>query len=224
MRRLCRRLFSNDNYGVTQSDGGHRRASHGELRQMSDAREENVRVVVPAGLRVEQTPDGKSLSFRWVEAAHFGLLALSGMGAILLCGLVAALREERDGGLLAFTVIVVAAEVVIAWATCSGLLNRTIITIGRETLRVQHRPVPVVHRGRVYRRIDLRRVYVKQIAAPTSGDVSFPNSAAYRLYAETAQGEHVPLTRKHSGRLQPALGFVAWSANKWIEGRTRLEQ
>ena len=125
--------------------------------------EEPIKAPMPENITVEQQADGLRLSYRWFSG-KFVFLAIfcCAWDGFLVFWYSIALTQSGDLMMIIFPVMHVAVGVGLTYYTLAGFYNRTIVTVGRGRLSIQHRPIPWFG-NRTLQAAEISQLYTEQL-------------------------------------------------------------
>ncbi len=156
--------------------------------QVPSAGRERSVVERPARFSVERTPEGLTITRRWLSPKIFFLLffCLFWNGFMAVWFTIA--FTQKMYSMAAFGSIHGAVGLFLLYSVAAGFLNTTVITIARDLLSVRHGPVP--WRGnKEVRRGEIRQVYSKEVVHHGKHGRSF----SYEVWVGMRSGKDIGL-------------------------------
>jgi hypothetical protein len=177
--------------------------------------EEPIKAPMPENINVDHRADGLRLSYRWFSG-KFVFLAFFCLvwDGFLVFWYGMAFTQNADLIMLVFPVLHVAIGVSLTYYTLAGFYNRTFISVGRGSLRIEHRPIPWFG-NRTLQASEIAQLYTEQIT--TSGK-NGPR-ISYQLNAVSQENRKIKLL---TGMDSPdSARFIERQVEDWLGIRDR---
>jgi DNA-directed RNA polymerase subunit RPC12/RpoP len=144
-----------------------------------------------AGISINATPEGVEIARRWFHPRYIflGVFCLFWDG-FLLFWYGSGFLSGAPVIFLLFPLIHVAVGAALTYSTLAGFVNTSYIDLTRESIRIQHAPLPYPG-SKILPAADLRQLYTQQISRRTKNGVSI----SYTLSAVTRDGQKVDLLK-----------------------------
>jgi hypothetical protein len=148
----------------------------------------NKILAIPEGFETESNSQSFVISYKWYKLVVWFLLLFVLLWNSFLVGWFMA---DTPWFFKAFAIIHLAAGVGLTWYVVCLFLNKTIISITKNELTIQHLPIPFPsYKNVTFNRFDIQQVYITRLIRTNKGSTTI----SFALHILTAKNKSIKLS------------------------------